>query len=1022
MKKRPRAEEGATTPSEEQEEEEEEEEDHTMNDSPTSNDTSDDGREEMIGGVEDGEPPRTCVSCRKSKVKCSKVKCSKGLPCNRCRRLKLTCVAQVRGRGRPVASTTAAKKSPKSKHLRPEVQSSENGVGAGRVGGRRGGRAGTTKGGEAKSSFPGSGSGSSSSSSSFPVRGGAAGAPGASGVGIMSSARLPSRAREGPAVNTAVKLTSTLPAAAAAIVAADRDSSSDVITACRTEGGGVGSSFGSRLPLGLSLSSSDEVPPPLAAVALQTAMSCPVPFGYNGPVPGGPGLGNVDAAYAQQHLDASSHSCPPHLMSAGHQVSSAAAEQQPQQQQEQQNMYASLRGSDYGGARHNNPARGGSISGSGSSSWRAVYDNGVCSAGGASVPNGTWLSGMEDDIKNDTNTHINAVNGQQQWEAISAPLATSAAMVNGISNVDTGGLLSPPTRHHRANDGRDGGFKSFNGRSFSWAETMGDSKDGAAAADADAEDFLSSKSPDTQAPWLMGLPRDAGDGSDAGEVLPQVNEGGVEPTDVITKVFWKLFDNKEVNRPKAIIVIRHWALLARERRSTQLMHKTVNMARALRINVAEILNDYGIYAMFHELLREAEAGNTVEPARSVNPRRVEASPYIQELLSPFAAVSMRVVLRGQSCFYHNDVCARLFLSTEEANELYATKNKDVWASFIHPDDHQAFFDCISMQLFFSPGHQSEFKEILKCRYKTGVVSLALVHFRCEFLDEGNYAAFGLSVLPLPKSDYMRNVELEPAAANAHAGAGAGAGSSDGGSGDGAAASAAAGDSDSPLASLPSRLSSGQQGTADGLSRGGGGSGGVPSAAATTTTLCDVSLPVEGSISGGSNSSSSASSSPATGAATVAAARAPAVARAASAAGTGGGGGREGAGGGPVLLLQPPPPFDVEPMLQQREVGSWPPRAGGAWGGGTARSAAWAAVEMGGGRSIGLRDDNGLNPWRESVSGPAFHSQGGGAGTSGGGSGGGSAFQEEAGWGSGRESGSGRRGHPAVGLGPPVAGR
>lgn len=28
-------------------------------------------------------------------------------------------------------------------------------------------------------------------------------------------------------------------------------------------------------------------------------------------------------------------------------------------------------------------------------------------------------------------------------------------------------------------------------------------------------------------------------------------------------------------------------------------------AQALRINVAEILNDYGIYAMFHELLREA---------------------------------------------------------------------------------------------------------------------------------------------------------------------------------------------------------------------------------------------------------------------------------------------------------------------------------------------------------------------------------------------------------------------------------
>ncbi|CAN0154583.1 unnamed protein product, partial [Phaeothamnion confervicola] len=39
---------------------------------------------------------RTCISCRRSKVKCDKT-----YPCNRCVRLKLTCVAQTRGRGRP---------------------------------------------------------------------------------------------------------------------------------------------------------------------------------------------------------------------------------------------------------------------------------------------------------------------------------------------------------------------------------------------------------------------------------------------------------------------------------------------------------------------------------------------------------------------------------------------------------------------------------------------------------------------------------------------------------------------------------------------------------------------------------------------------------------------------------------------------------------------------------------------------------------------------------------------------------
>ncbi|CAN0107660.1 unnamed protein product, partial [Scytosiphon promiscuus] len=62
------------------------------------------------GGGAGGEG-RTCVACRRSKVKCSR-----GLPCDRCSRLKLVCIAQVRGRGRPVASSTAAKRGLKTEY------------------------------------------------------------------------------------------------------------------------------------------------------------------------------------------------------------------------------------------------------------------------------------------------------------------------------------------------------------------------------------------------------------------------------------------------------------------------------------------------------------------------------------------------------------------------------------------------------------------------------------------------------------------------------------------------------------------------------------------------------------------------------------------------------------------------------------------------------------------------------------------------------------------------------------------
>ncbi|CAN0533426.1 unnamed protein product, partial [Ectocarpus sp. 12 AP-2014] len=287
----------------------------------------------------------------------------------------------------------------------------------------------------------------------------------------------------------------------------------------------------------------------------------------------------------------------------------------------------------------------------------------------------------------------------------------------------------------------------------------------------DGEIFLS-KSEEKQQRWLIAVEQGAeATGRDSGGRSPGANGGSVDPTEAIVSGFWKLFREHEVHRPKAVLVIRHWALCALDRRSTHLMRETVSMARALSINVAEILNDYSIYAMFHELLREAEAGNTIEPVPPAELGHQETPQYIQEMSSVFAAVSMRVVLRGQSSFHHNDVCGRLFLTTQEANEMYSSDNQDVWATCIHPDDHKAFFDNLSMQLFRTPGHQSEFKKVLKCRDRIGAVFLALVHFRYEFRDDGNFAAFGLSILPLPQSDYIQKVEQTLTASDGHGSSG-----------------------------------------------------------------------------------------------------------------------------------------------------------------------------------------------------------------------------------------------------------
>lgn len=72
----------------------------------------------------------------------------------------------------------------------------------------------------------------------------------------------------------------------------------------------------------------------------------------------------------------------------------------------------------------------------------------------------------------------------------------------------------------------------------------------------------------------------------------------------------------------------------------------------------------------------AEAGHPVTPVPHVPFNRpAEASPYVQELWSEFAAVSMRVAVRGQSYFQNNKLCEDLFLSSEAANALYATKKR-----------------------------------------------------------------------------------------------------------------------------------------------------------------------------------------------------------------------------------------------------------------------------------------------------------------------------------------------------------
>lgn len=65
---------------------------------------------------------------------------------------------------------------------------------------------------------------------------------------------------------------------------------------------------------------------------------------------------------------------------------------------------------------------------------------------------------------------------------------------------------------------------------------------------------------------------------------------------------------------------------------------------------------------------------------------------------------------------------------------------------------------ISVFLCVSTLSLADWERLSKCRDRMGVAFLALVHVRYEFQDGGNYAAFGLSMRPLPPSDYVQKVE------------------------------------------------------------------------------------------------------------------------------------------------------------------------------------------------------------------------------------------------------------------------
>lgn len=98
----------------------------------------------------------------------------------------------------------------------------------------------------------------------------------------------------------------------------------------------------------------------------------------------------------------------------------------------------------------------------------------------------------------------------------------------------------------------------------------------------------------------------------------------------------------------------------------------------------------------------------------------------------------------------------------------ACRASSPWADPVLTTLDPRYYYCLCLCLSFSYGPKHK-----QCREHTGTVFLALVHFRYEFQDEGNYAAYGLSILPLPESDYLQKAERPPPPPeNGHEGAAA----------------------------------------------------------------------------------------------------------------------------------------------------------------------------------------------------------------------------------------------------------
>ena len=474
------------------------------------------------GGV--GGGGRTCVACRKSKVKCSR-----GSPCQRCSRLKLECVAQVRGRGRPVAnsSASATRRNGKTEEKGGSAARSSGGFGGGGVGVGGGGDA------RARAGDGSYSSASSSSSGGFPARGGGGGASSSAGIGMFSSA---------------------LASSGAAAAGGGGGREGVVVT-----GGASRSTQQGDPRAGCSshvFSSAGDVPPAVAAGRDGSCMTpASVSLGFAaGPLSAGgrgssAGADNGDdlvgggVGFGHQQFDASSR-----MFQSGNLLPSERSQQQHQQQPPR--GYGGSSDAGDGGATSlaANGSRHRSVSSGGA--WRAVFHGGKNVGpgnsrsnsfgdvgGGAADADSYAIAGGQCEFMNTPLTSTTRVNGGVDT-AVDSFLSTSmgyratsttttAVGAEGLGSGDgrgggNGGRSSSSSGGGGGGKGRgsslssDGGFSSFCGKDVSWAETADEHKDAIAAAAAAANG-------DERARWLVDFQRVSG--AESEDRLPEANGG-----------------------------------------------------------------------------------------------------------------------------------------------------------------------------------------------------------------------------------------------------------------------------------------------------------------------------------------------------------------------------------------------------------------------------------------------------------------------------------------------------------------